>query len=395
MTATRCVDCMARRQATLYVAFELGWSEWKLAFGVGAGVPARLRSMGARQLAALDEEIRKAKLRFGLPANALVVSCYEAGRDGFWLHRYLVSRGIDNVVVDSASIEVNRRSRRAKSDRLDAAKLLSQLLRYHAGESRVWSVVVVPSEADEDKRQLHRELMELKAERTEHVNRIKGLLASCGLVVREIDATFLETLRQLRTWNGQAVPAELERRLRREYARWQLLEAQIEELSRERVQRIRRSSEREMSKVRQLLQVAGVGQNSAWLLVHELFGWRRFANRRQLGALAGLAPSPYQSGSSNHEQGISKAGNPRLRAMLVEISWGWLRWQPHSALTRWYQERFGRGTSRYRRVGIVALARKLLVALWRYVETGEIPQGAELVDWEAKLKGRRVALACC
>lgn len=324
-----------------------------------------------------------------------MVSCYEAGRDGFWLHRYLVSRGIDNVVVDSASIEVNRRSRRAKSDRLDAAKLLSQLLRYHAGESRVWSVVVVPSEADEDKRQLHRELMELKAERTEHVNRIKGLLASCGLVVREIDATFLETLRQLRTWNGQAVPAELERRLRREYARWQLLEAQIEELSRERVQRIRRSSEREMSKVRQLLQVAGVGQNSAWLLVHELFGWRRFANRRQLGALAGLAPSPYQSGSSNHEQGISKAGNPRLRAMLVEISWGWLRWQPHSALTRWYQERFGRGTSRYRRVGIVALARKLLVALWRYVETGEIPQGAELVDWEAKLKGRRVALACC
>jgi transposase len=190
------------------------------------------------------------------------------------------------------------------------------------------------------------------------------------------------------------VAAELEGRLRREYARWQLLDQQIEELSRERVQRIRHSPEKEMGKVRQLLQVAGVGPNSAWLLVHELFGWRRFANRRQLGALAGLAPSPYQSGSSNHEQGISKAGNPRLRAMLVEISWGWLRWQPSSGLSRWYQERFGRGTSRYRRVGIVALARKLLVALWRYVETGEIPPGAELVDWQAKLKGRRVALAC-
>ena len=394
MTATRCVDCMARRQPTLYVAFELGWSEWKLAFGVGAGVPARLRTMGARQLGTLDEEIRKAKLRFGLPADAPVVSCYEAGRDGFWLHRYLASRGIDNVVVDSASIEVNRRSRRAKSDRLDAAKLLSQLLRYHAGESRVWSVVVVPSEADEDKRQLHRELMELKVERTEHVNRIKGLLASCGLAVREINEKFLETLSQLRTWNEQAVAAELEGRLRREYARWQLLDQQIEELSRERVQRIRHSPEKAMGKVRQLLQVAGVGPNSAWLLVHELFGWRRFANRRQLGALAGLAPSPYQSGSSNHEQGISKAGNPRLRAMLVEISWGWLRWQPSSRLSQWYQERFGRGTSRYRRVGIVALARKLLVALWRYVETGEIPPGAELVDWQAKLKGRRVALVC-
>jgi transposase len=390
MTATRGVDCIANRQPVLYVAFELGWSEWKLAFSPGAGVAARLRTVGARNLALLAAEIAKAKARFGLPADAPVRSCYEAGRDGFWLHRYLLSQGIDNRVVDSASIEVNRRARRAKSDRLDACKLLSQLLRYHGGEPRVWSVVVVPGAAEEDKRHLHRELLTLKGERTEHVNRIKGLLAGCGLA-GEVDRQFPERLEQLRTWDGQAVPAELQARLRREFARWQLADDQIRALEQQRRQRMRHSAAPEMGQVRQLLQVAGIGENGAWLFVHELFGWRRFRNRRQLAALAGLAPSPYQSSQSSHEQGISKAGNPRLRALLVELAWGWLRWQPGSRLSRWFHERFGNGTSRYRRVGIVALARKLLVALWRYLETGEVPEGVELVDWEAKLKGRRVA----
>jgi len=392
MAATRSVDCTAQRPPVLYVAFELGWTEWKLAFTAAAGAPARLRSIGARALVRLHQEIANAKKRFGLPDDAPVRSCYEAGRDGFWLHRYLESQGIANVVVDSASIEVNRRARRAKSDRLDAAKLLTQLLRYHGGETRVWSVVVVPSAANEDQRQLHRDQMALKAERTEHVNRIKGLLAGCGLTAT-VDKQFLERLEALRTWEGAALPSELRHRLQREHARWQLVDAQIGELDKERVERIRHSPEKEMRQVRQLLQVAGVGVNSAWLFVRELFGWRRFANRRQLAALAGLAPTPYQSGSSHHEQGISKAGNPRLRALLVEIAWGWLRWQPDSHLSRWYQERFGKGTSRYRRVGIVAVARKLLIALWRYLETGEAPAGAVLVDWEAKLKGRRVVLA--
>lgn len=392
MTATHCVDCTARRQLKLYVAFELGWSEWKLAFGPAPGVPARLRTVPARDLELVLAEIAKAKQRFGLPADAPVLSCYEAGRDGFWLHRYLLRERIENVVVDSSSIEVSRRARRAKSDRLDAAKLLTQLLRYHGGEERVWSVVVVPSEGEEDKRHLHREMLSLKGERTEHVNRIKGLLAGCGLALAAVDAKFVERLGVLRLWDGQGVPCELQQRLHREYARWQLVNAQIAALEQQRVQRIRQGPAEGMKKVRRLLEVSGVGVNTAWLLVHELFGWRRFANRRQLGALAGLAPSPYQSGKSNHEQGISKAGNPRLRAMLVEISWGWLRWQPRSRLSRWFHDRFGRGTSRYKRVGIVALARKLLVALWRYVEMGEIPEGVQRVDWEAKLKGRRVPL---
>jgi len=364
MTATRGVNSSSQQQPRLYVAFELGWSEWKLAFSPGGGVPARLRSIRARDLSGLAKEIAKAKQRFELPEDTPVHTCYEAGRDGFWLHRYLSSQGIDNLVVDSASIEVSRRARRAKSDRLDARKLLAQLVRHHGGEKRVWSVVVVPGVAEEDKRQLHREMLALKGERTEHVNRIKGLLATCGLAV-EVDGQFVLRLEQLRTWDGQPVPVELQARLRREFARWQLIDEQIGELDQQRLQRIRQSPAKEMKKVRQLLQVAGVGVNSAWLFVHELFGWRRFQNRRQLGALAGLAPTPYQSGQSNHEQGISKAGNPRLRAMLVEIAWGWLRWQPGSRLSRWYHERFGKGTSRYRRVGIVALARKLLVALWR------------------------------
>ena len=392
MTATRGVDCTAQRQPVLYVAFELGWSEWKLALSPGDGRPARLRSVGARNLDRLTQELASAKQRFGLPADAPVRSCYEAGRDGFWLHRYLEAQGIDNLVVDSSSIEVNRRSRRAKSDRLDAAKLLAQLVRHHGGEDRAWSTVVVPSAEDEAKRHLHRELLTLKGERTEHVNRIKGLLAGCGLPL-EVDGKFLERLEQARQWDNQPVPAALQERLRREFARWQFVDEQIRSLDKERVKRVRESEAPEVKQVRQLLQLAGIGINSAWLFVHELFGWRHFANRRQLGALAGLAPSPYQSGGRNHEQGISKAGNPRLRAMLVEIAWGWLRWQPGSRLSQWYQERFGGGSSRTRRVGIVALARKLLVALWRYVETGEVPEGAELVEWEAKLKGRRVALA--
>jgi transposase len=383
MTAAMTNDCTARGPV-LYVAFEMGWTEWKLGFAPGSGVPARLRCIGARNLEWLEKEIAKAKERFGLPADCAVRSCYEAGRDGFWLHRYLTAKGIDNVVVDSASIQVNRRARRAKSDALDAAKLLVQLVRHHGGEKGVWSVVRVPSESEEDQRQLHRELLTLKEERTEHINRIKGLLAGWGLAV-EVKEDFPAQLEQLRTWDDQAVLAELRQRLLREFGRWQLVQQQIRELDKERKQRIRHGTESEVGQVRQLLGLAGIGVNGAWLFVREVFGWRRIRNRRELAALAGLAPTPYQSGDRDREQGISKAGNRRLRTMLVEIAWGWLRWQPQSALSRWYQERFAKGSSRQRRIGIVALARKILVALWRYLETGEVPQDALVVGWQAKL----------
>jgi transposase len=376
MTATLSDNCSSKTPA-LYLAFELSWSEWKLAFTIGHGQSPRLRCLRPRELEKLHQEIAKAKQRFGLPDDAPVFSCYEAGRDGFWLHRYLISRGIHNCVVDSASIEVNRRQRRAKSDRLDAVKLVSMLIRWHNGEKKVWSVVHVPAVEDEDRRQLHRELIELKAERTELSNRIKGLLAGLGLNI-VIDAKLPVRLGKLRQWDNAAVPPALQARILREFERWQLVLRQIRELETERAREIRTDSSPQGEQMRRLVSLKGIGANGAWLLVREFFGWRQIRNRRELASLAGLAPTPYDSGSSQHEQGISKAGNRLVRWMMVQLAWVWLQYQPNSELSKWYQRRFGSGKSRMRKVGIVALARKLLVALWKYLETGELPAGAEV-----------------
>jgi transposase len=301
---------------------------------------------------------------------------------------------VDNCVVDSASIEVNRRQRRTKTDRLDAAKLLGLLLRYHSGERKVWSVVRVPSAGDEDARQLHRELQALKDERTEHINRIKGLLASQGLTAPEVNKHFAEWLAKAQLWDSSAVPTELQRRVLRELERWQLLDRQIKTLEDERRRRIRRDDTPHVDKVRSLLDLWGVGLNGAWLLVYELFAWRRFDNRKQVGGCVGLTPTPYQSGDSRREQGISKAGNRRMRRLMVELAWCWLRWQPHSELSRWYLRRFAVGNGRSRKIGVVAVARKLLIALWRYLEQGELPAGARLASWQKKVKGcPKVAVA--
>jgi transposase len=343
--------------------------------------------MPARDLPRLQAEIAKAKERFHLPTDVAVRSCYEAGRDGFWLHRYLMTCGVDNQVVDSASIEVNRRQRRTKTDRLDAGKLLALLLRYCGGERKVWSVVRVPSLAAEDARQLHRELEALKDERTQHGNRIKGLLACQGLAAPEGNHDLADWLSQARLWDGSPVPLALQQRLLRELDRWQLLDRHIKQLEDQRRQRIRRNDTPHVDKVRRLLDLWGIGVNGAWLLVHELFAWRRFDNRKQVGSCVGLTPTPYQSGDSRREQGISKAGNRRLRRLLVELAWCWLRWQPDTELSRWYQRRFGKGNGRSRKLGVVALARKLLIALWKYVEQGELPAGVRLANWQKKVKG--------
>ena len=366
-----------RPEPVLHLAFELGQAKWKPGFTTGLGQRPRERTMAARDLRLLAEEIRRAKERFRLAADARVVSCYEAGREGFWLHRWLVSQGITSHVVDSASIEVNRRRRRAKSDRLDVGKLLLQLVRYMAGERKVWSVVHVPAVAEEDQRQLHRELLTVKRDRTRVTNRMKGLLASQGVVL-EVGATFLAELALVELWDGTALPPGLRARLEREWAKVELLTAQIRELEGEREEVLRRSAAPAVELVRELLRLRGIGVNSAWLYVMEFFGWRGFRNRRQVGGLAGLTPTPYQSGEMSREQGIAKAGNRYIRAMAIEIAWGWLRYQPESVLSRWYEERFGQGSSRIRRIGIVALARRLLVELWRYLETGAVPEGAVL-----------------
>jgi transposase len=379
MSATHTTDSTTPSAPVLYMAFELGWTNWKLAFTVGAGQKPRIRPLAARSLVGLMFEIQKAKQRFGLPDCSPVVSCYEAGRDGFWLHRFLTQEGVQNTVVDSASIEVNRRQRRAKSDRLDAIKLVSMLMRWHQGEKRVWSVVRVPTVADEDRRQLHRELIDLKARRTEHDNRIKGLLAGLGLSLMT-DRQLPEKLANLRQWDGSGVPPGLRQRILHEFERRQLVGRQISELQRQRREQLRQEPGPEMDQMRRLLRLRGIGPNSAWLLVREVFGWRQIRNRRELGSLAGLTPSPYDSGESRREQGISKAGNRRVRWMMIELAWLWLQYQPQSELSQWFQRRFGAGGSRQRKAGIVAVARKLLVALWKYLETGEVPAGAQLKE---------------
>jgi transposase len=364
-------------QPHLYMAFELSQTKWMLGFTIGFGQRPRLRSIAARDLAALENEIHLARARFGLDEEVPVLSCYEAGRDGFWLHRYLASIGVGNLVVDSASIEVNRRAKQAKTDRLDLDKLLTLLMRYQAGEKKVWHVVHVPSPAVEDHRHLHRELADLKAQRTQHINRIKGYLSNQGVCLQVRD-DFPELVEHQRLWNGEPLPAGLQARLLCEYQRFQLVQQQIKALEAERREMIRSSTQPEAEQVRRLLRLRGIGINCAWLYVMEFFCWRAFHNRREVGALAGLTPMPHQSGDEDRELGISKVGNRHIRAMAIEIAWIWLRYQPNSELSRWYQRRFGKGSKRLHKIGIVALARKLLIAIWRYLEFGTLPTGAVL-----------------
>jgi transposase len=368
---------VSTKAAVLHVAFELSNSKWKLGFSDGNKM--RFKSIDARNLEQLGEEIEKAKSRFRLDDDVRIVSCYEAGRDGFWLHRYLLSHGIRNVVVDSSSIEVNRRKRRAKTDRIDARKLLNMLMRYHGGERKLWSVVRVPSVEAEDGRQLSRELESLNKERTRHRNRIRGLLIREGLEVKNPSGKkFLEELDSLCTWDGKGLPGDFKARIVREYERLRMVEEQMGILRKEREKRVGSADTLSMRKVAQLRTLYGIGVTSSWDFVMEMFGWREFRNRREVGAFAGLTPTPYDSGGSQREQGISKAGRGRIRALNIQIAWGWLRFQPQSKLSQWYQERFAGGGSRMRRIGIVAVARKLLIDLWRYLEYGVVAEGARL-----------------
>jgi transposase len=364
-------------QPTLFLAFELGKNTWKLGFTIGVAQQPRERTIPAGDVARLQQEITRAKQRFDLPEDARVMSCYEAGRDGFWLHRYLVAHSVENLVIDSASLEVNRRQRRAKTDRLDVHKLLTMLLRHVAGEKKVWSVVRVPSVDEEDRRQLHRELTTAKGDRTRVINRIKGLLAGYGVQLTlqgDVDAQ----LEQVHQWDGSPLPSALLSRLKRAWQQVGFLTAHIQTLEAERRALLRRREDPVIDQVRQLFTLRGIGVNSAWLYVMEFFAWRDFQTPKQVGALAGLTPTPYQSGQSRRELGIAKAGNRHIRAMAIEIAWAWRRFQPESALSQWYERRFGAGSARLRKLGIVALARKLLIALWRFVKTGVLPEGAVL-----------------
>lgn len=377
---------------TMYMALELSATTWKLGFSDCLGRRPRVRTIPAGDYDQLQKEIQRARSAYRLDPDSPVVSCYEAGRDGFWVHRCLVALGIESHVVEPASIEVNRRKRRAKTDRLDAGRIVVALMRYQSGDRLACRMIRVPDAEDEDARQLNREMRTLKSEKTAHTNRIKALLATQGIRLKQINRSFLELLHGMKGADGQPLLEGLKARLQREFVRLALAVDQIRVLQMLQVTMLRtaaqevergdspRRSPRHAAIAQQLNELVGIGPVTAWTLATEVFAWRDIQNRRQLAALAGLTPTPYASGSEEREQGISKSGRGELRVLMIEIAWGWLKYQPESELAKWYQQRFGAGTKRNRKIGIVALARKLLVALGKFVRHGEIPAGAQFSE---------------
>jgi len=364
------------QETVLYMALELSARRWQLAFGLGLATPSRRRTITAGDEAALRREIIAAAERFGLPPTSRVRSCYEAGRDGFWVHRLLERLDVINVVVDSASIEVSRRHRRAKTDRLDAEALLRRLIRYWLGERDQWKIVHVPSVEAEDARHLERTLAMLTGERTRCRNRLHGLLATHGVRVR-VTRGFEAHLTTLTTPDGGTLPPGAIARLTVTWRLLQTIEHERRAARTAQAAQARAAATPAAVRTQRLRQLRGIQLGSAAVLAKEVFA-RDLRNRREVGALSGLVPVPYQSGDAGHDQGISRAGLKAVRRILVEVAWGWVRWQPDSELTRWYRRRFAGGGGRLRRIGIVALARKLLIALWRYSEHGIIPEGAVL-----------------
>lgn len=361
--------------SVLYVGLELSKKEWVLGSSAGFGREVWVRKVASGDWAAIDRVIAQARVRCGVSATAPVHSCYEAGRDGFWIHRALTQHGWHNHVVDSSSIEVDRRKRRTKTDRLDACKLATMLVRVCAGERGVWREVRVPSAAVEAARQVSRERSALVEEQTRLTNQMGSWLATCGCRVASKERRTAGWWTRARDWQKAPLPATLQARLARAHARLTLLQEQIATLDEAQVSAVAAAPAE--SGLQRLMRVKGVATTSASILLDEGLLWREFRNRREVGGLLGFAPAPYASGETQRDQGISRAGNARLQAVSIQLAWSWVRWQPSSALTDWYRARFGAGR-RARRIGIVALARKLLISLWQYARTGVPPTGAVL-----------------
>ena len=366
--------------ATVYVPLELSRSKWLITSMSAWRDKMSKHPVDAGDGAALLDRLARLRMeaeqRLGAPARVVVIQ--EAGLDGFWIHRLLEAGGIESHVVEPASIAVPRRHRRAKTDVIDGEMLVRTLAAFKRGEPRVCSMVVAPSPEEEDRRRVSRERRTLIKERIEHANRIKGLLASQGISGCEpMRRSFRDRLESLRTGDGRPLGLRLKAEIGRELDRMDLVLHQIAAVEADRDALVRPDHADAEAPAARLMKLRGIGPEFAAVLWLEgLF--RRFANRRQLAAYAGLAPSPWQSGRVDREQGIAKSGNPRLRTAMVELAWLWLRHQPDSALSRWFRERVGSERGRIRRIAIVALARKLLAALWRYTTSGELPVGATL-----------------
>jgi transposase len=377
MHASNTCPLIADHNGTIFLAIELSLKRWL----VTLRSPDRCRISSYRVnggdhagLLKLIEDVRGRASRV-LGQVPAVVSCYEAGYDGFWLHRLLSAAGITNVVFDAASVPVEQRSRRAKTDRIDGELLLRTLMAHCRGEPRVVRVARVPSREVEDARRASRERERLIKEQTAHINRIKGLLRTVGLAAgKPRGRDWPRWLGEQRDPEGRPIGAGLRRELEHEHARLLLVGEQLAELEKEPVRCEEAAAPMAKQKV-ELQRLKSLGAAFAGTLVDEVF-YKDFDNRRQVASYVGLAPSPWQSGGLDREQGISKAGNPRARRAAIEAAWLWLRHQPESALSRWFEQRTAGASKRQRRIAIVALARKLIVALWRYLTTGLIPEGA-------------------
>jgi transposase len=363
----------------IFVSMELSRSKWLItSLAPGGGEKMSKHTITGGDLPGLFERFallqEKTRARTGQDFPIVVIQ--EAGLDGFWIHRALEKEGIESHVVDPASIAASRRARRAKTDKIDGEALVRALLAYKRGEPRVCAMVRPPSPAEEDRRRILRERKALVNERTRHVNRIKGLLFAQGVAGYEpAHRNRRARFEALRTGDGRELPDHLKAQILRELDRLELLMSQIKALEGERDTFI--ATDKAAAPAALLMKLKGVGPEFASVLWSECL-FRKFENRRQVAAYAGLAPTPWQSGQIDREQGVSKAGNPRLRTTLIQLSWLWLRHQPQSALTLWFEERVKRNGGRLRKPTIVAMARKLLVALWKYVTSGVVMEGAVL-----------------
>ena len=366
--------------ATVHVAFELSKAKWKLGV-ILPGSPRMSRyTIDGGDLASLSKRLADLRAKAGVGGKPVrILSCYEAGLDGHWLHRWLSDQGVINHEIDPSSIEVSRRARRAKTDRIDLEKLMRAFLAHLRGEPRVCSIVHVPTVEDEDRKRRTRERGRLLKERTAHSNRIKGLLHGQGIRdAMPLKSGFIKSLDELRTGDGRALPVRLKEEIVREHERLCLVDKQVKQLEAKSNAELRAAAPGSAeAKIMQLVDLKSIGPIGGQELVNEAF-YRSFDNRRQVGSYFGLAGTPYDSGQTRREQGISKAGNRRARKLAIELGWLWLRHQPGSELSRWFRQRVGELKGRIRRIAIVALARKLMVALWRYLTTGVVPTGAVL-----------------
>jgi transposase len=359
----------------IFVSLELSRQTWLITSMSPGSTKMSKHTVASGDVQALARQFASFKTRAGQRSGEdfPIIVIQEAGLDGFWIHRHLRKQGIESHVDDPASVTVSRRSRRAKTDNIDGEALVRTLMAFKRGEPRVCSMVVVPNPEDEDRRRISRERSILVKERVEHTNRIKGLLFSQGVSdYSPLHRDRRTRLDALLTGDGRRLPAYLKKQISRELDRLELLLEQIKAVE---ADRDALATEEAQAPMAMLGKLKGIGPEIASVLWLEGLS-RNFANRRQVAAFAGLAPTPWQSGAVAREQGISQSGNPRLRTTMVELAWLWLRHQPQSALSRWFRDRVMAERGRIRRISIVGLARKLLIALWRYVKDGEVPSDA-------------------